>query len=520
MRMVYDHYGVKMGFHVSSMHHVFMVPAFGSQSRERHARTHLLFQSTNIVRSIKKWTYLSPFPSLQMPTRQDAIPVLDGRSMFDRGANGTRQSESVAAQLRGHRAWLTSAHTGDDGLGAAHWKSTPALGPGEVEVYPDTRMCLVWQKLQMLDCCRVRERGFGMTSGGVGFSKEGQEQQQHGEDEEDGDVFYDTREYDHPWEMEDDGKEQNQDGNDGDVVGRGVDDGPQPSVLRNSGEEEGLASYAAPSSGSIEGPLSRGAEEMSDLSSGIVAMGVVGRVEEDANSAGGDVAASPPMATVAGEGVVDSEACLPVTVGPGVARAVTVSGGDENLGVAASTDVTATGTSEKGNSSTDATGGDVSAGAKSEGFLQEEGVTVKDETPSVISPGAEAMTTEELGDADVTNTRIATSVDYMEAEPPATSAGVVTKLVTPSSGKGGGKGKGKPHLLRTGAAVRSPKLQSIGPVTGDMLEQQKLGQAWVYRERAVLRADMEAFLRENTGAVFADFVRWYRPECWKVLQSY
>lgn len=499
--------------------------------------------------------------------------MLDGTSMFDRGANGTRQSESVAAQLRGHRAWLTSAHTSDDGLGAAHWKFNPGaasvLGSGDVEVYPDTRMCLVWQKLQMLDCCRVRERGFGMVSGGgadAGLSKEGQEQQQqqHGEDEEDGDVFYDTREYDQPWEAEDDGQEKNQDGNgdvdDGDNVGSGVDDRPQPSVLHNPGEEEDLASYAVRSSASIEGPPSAGVEEMgggsggggSDLSSGIVAMDVVGRVEEDANSdaAGADAAGTPPVATVGGENVeevigdvvdgdADSEASPLVTVGPGGARAVTVSGGDENLGeVATATEIDATATGASATDATatdatvanvDATAGDVSAGAKSEGLPQEEGVTVEDETPLIVSPGAEAASSaataamtpeevEELGDADVTHTRIDRNIDYEEVEPPATSAG--PKSVTASSGESEGKGKGKLRLLRTGAAVRSPKLQLIGPVTGDMLQQQKLGQAWAYRERAVLRADMEAFLRENSGAVFADFVRWYRPECWKVRISY
>lgn len=79
--------------------------------------------------------------------------------------------------------------------------------------------------------------------------------------------------------------------------------------------------------------------------------------------------------------------------------------------------------------------------------------------------------------------------------------------------------QGPPRLLRTGAAVRVPRLPSSGPVTGDMLEQQT-GQAGVYRWREVLVADMEAFRRENgSAAAFADFVRWYRPECWQVRRG-
>ncbi|CAN0470243.1 unnamed protein product, partial [Ectocarpus sp. 8 AP-2014] len=75
------------------------------------------------------------------------------------------------------------------------------------------------------------------------------------------------------------------------------------------------------------------------------------------------------------------------------------------------------------------------------------------------------------------------------------------------------------RLLCTGAAMRPPRLQESGPVTEDMLRQQTLGQAAAYRGREVLLADMTAFRAENDGgdggaAVFADFVRWYRPECW------
>lgn len=85
------------------------------------------------------------------------------------------------------------------------------------------------------------------------------------------------------------------------------------------------------------------------------------------------------------------------------------------------------------------------------------------------------------------------------------------------------------RLLCTGAAVRHPRLQDSGPVTGDMLEQQTLGHASTYRGREVLLADMIAFRTENGrsvdgggggGAVFADFVRWYRPECWQVRWSW
>ena len=78
--------------------------------------------------------------------------------------------------------------------------------------------------------------------------------------------------------------------------------------------------------------------------------------------------------------------------------------------------------------------------------------------------------------------------------------------------------RGPPRLLRTGGAVQAVKLPSSGPVTGDMLEQQ-MGQAAIYLWREVLVADMEAFRSENDEAVFADFVRWYRPECWQVRRE-
>ncbi|CAN0302204.1 unnamed protein product [Scytosiphon promiscuus] len=77
------------------------------------------------------------------------------------------------------------------------------------------------------------------------------------------------------------------------------------------------------------------------------------------------------------------------------------------------------------------------------------------------------------------------------------------------------------RLLGTGMTMRLPQLEESGPVTGDMLRQQGLGQAAAYRGREVLLADMKAFRAANDGrggggAVFADFVRWYRPECWQV----
>lgn len=62
-------------------------------------------------------------------------------------------------------------------------------------------------------------------------------------------------------------------------------------------------------------------------------------------------------------------------------------------------------------------------------------------------------------------------------------------------------------------------------MTGDMLRQQGLGQAAAYRGREVLLADMKAFREANDGgggsgaAVFADFVRWYRSECWQVRRG-
>ncbi|CAM9996778.1 unnamed protein product [Scytosiphon promiscuus] len=80
------------------------------------------------------------------------------------------------------------------------------------------------------------------------------------------------------------------------------------------------------------------------------------------------------------------------------------------------------------------------------------------------------------------------------------------------------------RLLGTGMTMRLPQLEESGPVTGDMLRQQGLGQAAAYRGREVLLADMKAFRAANDGrggggAVFADFVRWYRPECWQEATS-
>lgn len=73
------------------------------------------------------------------------------------------------------------------------------------------------------------------------------------------------------------------------------------------------------------------------------------------------------------------------------------------------------------------------------------------------------------------------------------------------------------RLLVTGKAVQPPALQPCGPVTSDMVfeEQSSLGQAGERRGREVLLSDMEAFRRNNRDAVFADFVRWYQPDCWQ-----
>lgn len=100
-------------------------------------------------------------------------------------------------------------------------------------------------------------------------------------------------------------------------------------------------------------------------------------------------------------------------------------------------------------------------------------------------------------------------------EPPSPAA--QGTAATPIESAAESAGYSTMRLLRSGAAVRFPVLRASGPLTEDMLEQQKLSQAGVYRGRAVLVADMEAF-REANGreTVFADFVRWYRPECWQV----
>ncbi|CAN0367854.1 unnamed protein product, partial [Ectocarpus sp. 12 AP-2014] len=124
-----------------------------------------------------------------------------------------------------------------------------------------------------------------------------------------------------------------------------------------------------------------------------------------------------------------------------------------------------------------------------------------------------------------------TAIIAMENSPDASDKALGCPEVAPTAATGSAAAVGDEplvpptrRLLCSGAAVRPPRLQESGPVTEDMLRQQTLGQAAAYRGREVLLADMTAFRAANDGgdgggAVFADFVRWYRPECWQATTA-
>lgn len=85
---------------------------------------------------------------------QSPIAEVDGTSMFDRSASCTGQDRSVASQLRGSRqADGGSADGSDDNSGGDG--ALPPWSGRSIALYPDTRTCLIWQKLQMLNCCRA-----------------------------------------------------------------------------------------------------------------------------------------------------------------------------------------------------------------------------------------------------------------------------------------------------------------------------------------------------------------------------
>eukprot|EP00903_Cladosiphon_okamuranus_P018811 g17303.t1 len=125
--------------------------------------------------------------------------------------------------------------------------------------------------------------------------------------------------------------------------------------------------------------------------------------------------------------------------------------------------------------------------------------------------------------------------DPAEERPASANISIVTAAAAVGGVPAGDSGdRPQPRMCRllcTGAPVRHPWLEDSGPVTSDMLEQQTVGQASTYRGREVLLADMKAFRMENGrgvddyggggggggsgAAVFADFVRWYRPDCWQ-----
>ena len=495
---------------------------------------------------------------------------MDGTSMldmFDCGAQGgTGQNRSVAARLRGERAWAADTSSrgfrgrrrdrDDDESGSAV-ASSSTEGKGD-PVYPDTRMCLVWQKLQMLNCCRVEmevvaseataagvdARNFGdVVNGGKGREEE---------EEEDGEMFYDTLEFCHQSDGESDrrvggGQMQSQESehepesdedeyrdrdsigdhdrdHDKEEGGGGGSSADREYPLHPERESCGASSLAV-------GGSSDPAEEQFTASraeaAAAEAMEAPSSVAPDpAPSADRSTKLEVSEATAVGE-IVQEEAAVVDEAGVGgaavsddrasqsttpPAEATVLSAslsasvfevdgaeGDRHLETAAAV---APPVSE-------GVDGDESAedvGPRSEGFPQTAGVNSgkdDDEAPLSVPAGLVAPPT-----VAVASEKREVEQDQEENTPsPYAVAAVGERL---------GSGNEPRLLLRTGVAVRSPRLQPSGPVTGDMLEQQALGQARAYRERSVLRADMEAFLGENRGAVFADFVRWYRPEGWKV----
>ncbi|CAM9375913.1 unnamed protein product, partial [Phaeothamnion confervicola] len=70
-------------------------------------------------------------------------------------------------------------------------------------------------------------------------------------------------------------------------------------------------------------------------------------------------------------------------------------------------------------------------------------------------------------------------------------------------------------LLWSGAPRATPALQPPCPLTADALATQDYSAVAHRAVLTVLSCDMHAFRRANPGAVFADFVRWYRPSYWR-----
>ena len=74
--------------------------------------------------------------------------------MFDRSAACTGQDRSVASKLRGSRQAFAGIG-GEGSRGRVAGKDRGERQDRPLPLYPDTRMCLIWQKLQMLNCCRA-----------------------------------------------------------------------------------------------------------------------------------------------------------------------------------------------------------------------------------------------------------------------------------------------------------------------------------------------------------------------------
>lgn len=75
--------------------------------------------------------------------------------MFNRSAGCTGQDRSVASQLRGKTLALAGTSGADSGGGWGLPGRSRDPQDRSLTLYPDTRMCLIWQKLQMLNCCRA-----------------------------------------------------------------------------------------------------------------------------------------------------------------------------------------------------------------------------------------------------------------------------------------------------------------------------------------------------------------------------
>ncbi|CAN0321354.1 unnamed protein product, partial [Ectocarpus sp. 12 AP-2014] len=197
--------------------------------------------------------------------RMNPITTVDGTSMLDRSASCTGQDWSVASQLRGSRqADGGSADGSDDSSGGDG--SLPPWSDRPLVLYPDTRTCLIWQKLQMLNCCRaegapqVNRQPSPPPSQDVG---DGAADQGGGEkgpgDDEDEEAFFDTREYYQTSEDE---------GSSGDIGGGVQDDQCSAGDVHRGGEcsaeDDARGVVAAAISGAGEGGTVGGVQDEHD----------------------------------------------------------------------------------------------------------------------------------------------------------------------------------------------------------------------------------------------------------------